>query len=178
MSSGSSISGLSELSENPNTVVLVKAKFNLSVLNVAPRAVESCVGGTALALIKNKHCIYTAGKSVCARQHIERVAVTLLTKMVNKKNGNFQFLRELFENFNLVIVACVTDLAPCVANYLERINGNQSRSRMVGNKTFDLFFKPFTNFEAECCKENIGSLVGNGQQSFLQPACGILKTDI
>ena len=98
--------------------------------------------------------------------------------MMNKKNGDYQFFRELFENFNLVIVACVTDLAPCVTNHLERINDNQSRTRMVSNKTFYLFFKPFTDFEAECCKENIGSLVGNGQQSFLQPACGIFKTDI
>ena len=49
---------------------------------------------------------------------------------------------------------------------------------MVGDKAFDLFLEPFTDFEAECCKENIGSFIGNGQQSFLQPACGIFETDI
>ena len=37
--------------------------------------------------------------------------------MMNKKNGNLQFLRELFENLNLVVVRSVTDLAPCVADH-------------------------------------------------------------
>ena len=147
----------------PSAAVLIKAEFDLSVLNITTRAVERGVGRTAFALIKNEHCIYAAGKTIRTGEHIERVAVTLLTKMMNKKNGNLQFFRKLFENFNLVVVRSVADFASGVTDYLERINHNQHSVGMLRNKILDLFFQTFADLQAESRKENIWSIVCNGK---------------
>ncbi len=114
-------------------------QFELTVFHITTGTVEGGTVSVALTFVRNKSSINCAYDTCSSGELVERITVALLTKVMHEQKTNIQFVRQLLEQPNFIVVVCVRGIDIVVAYDLKSIDGNKDRIGMLFHKITNLF---------------------------------------
>lgn len=157
----------------------VHFQLHLTVADVPPRSIQRCTVFDALILFEDIDCINCTRNSGTARELIDRVFISHLAQVMHQQKTDLQFLCQSTERLQFGIIVAVGDIRCRGTDQLEGVDGDESDSRMF------VFEFPnsiaHTAFDRSAAGGKVQSgrhIVRNGIEPFLNPAFGILQTEV
>ena len=98
---------LTVLPQFPAVGVFIECQGQLPVGDISARAEEGCGVGAAFVLAENKISVCGAADAGGAGNHVHWVLVVHLSQMMDEQQSNSMAVSQLFENFQIPIVAGV-----------------------------------------------------------------------
>ena len=154
-------------------------QLHLAVADVPPRGIQRCTVFDALILFEDIDRVNRTRNSGTAREFIDRVFVSHLAQVMHQQKTDLQFLCQSTERLQFGIIIAVRDIRRRGTDQLEGVDGDECDSGMF---MFE-FPNPIahTAFDRSAAGGKVQSgrhIVRNGIEPFLNPAFGILQTEV